>query len=52
MSFFRTRRPTYERDRTGDVERYDERDSLFARADLFRYFRDESEARAGLFPGP
>ncbi len=47
MFSFRTRRPTYERDRVGAIERFDERDNLFAREDLFRYFDDASEARAG-----
>ena len=30
--------PTYEKDRVGDVKRWDERDIVFARKDLFRYF--------------
>jgi ferredoxin len=31
-------RPTYERDRVGEVVQWDERDVLFARRDLFQYF--------------
>ena len=31
-------RPTYERDRVGEVKQWDERDILFARRDLFQYF--------------
>jgi len=30
--------PTYEHDRVGEIERWDERDILFARKDFFRYF--------------
>ncbi|MBM3137287.1 MAG: 4Fe-4S dicluster domain-containing protein [Chloroflexi bacterium] len=30
--------PTYSRDLTGSIERFDERDIVFARQDLFRYF--------------
>lgn len=30
--------PTYEKDIVGEIERWDERDILFARKDLFRYF--------------
>lgn len=30
--------PTYEQDVTGEIARWDERDILFARKDLFRYF--------------
>jgi len=38
--------PTYERDRVGDVQRWDERDVVFARADLHRrYGIDSDEAR-------
>jgi len=38
----RTRQPHYDKDRVGPVERVDERDVLFARADLFRRFEDGS----------
>jgi ferredoxin len=31
-------RPTYERDRVGEVKQWDERDILFARRDLLQYF--------------
>ena len=34
--------PTYERDRVGDVKRWDERDIVFARKDLFRYLGTDS----------
>ncbi|MFH1864833.1 MAG: reductive dehalogenase domain-containing protein [Candidatus Eisenbacteria bacterium] len=37
--------PHYERDRVGRIERVDERDVLFARADLFRQFPDGSPER-------
>ena len=30
--------PTYERDRVGEIKRWDERDIVFARKDLFHYF--------------
>jgi len=30
--------PTYEHDRVGEIERWDERDIVFARKDFFRYF--------------
>lgn len=46
MFSFRTGKPTYERDRVGVVERYDERDNVFARSDLFRYFGDRGGARS------
>jgi len=39
------RQPHYEKDRIGPVERVDERDVLFARADLFRRFEDGSTER-------
>jgi len=39
-------RSTYERDRVGDIERWDERDVLFSRTDLhLRYGIDSEEAR-------
>ncbi|MBD3349159.1 MAG: 4Fe-4S dicluster domain-containing protein [Candidatus Eisenbacteria bacterium] len=41
----RAKAPTYERYITGPVERFDERDNVFARADLFRYFGEGSEER-------
>jgi hypothetical protein len=41
----RTKKPHYEADRAGRVERVDERDVLFARADLFRCFSDGSPQR-------
>jgi len=34
--------PTYEKDRVGNIRRWDERDILFARKDLFRYFGTNS----------
>jgi len=34
--------PTYERDRVGAVKQWDERDIVFARKDLFRYFGVDS----------
>lgn len=34
--------PTYERDVVGDIERWDERDIVFARKDLFRYLGEDS----------
>jgi ferredoxin len=45
----RTGRPGYEKDRVGPVERVDERDVLFARADLFRRFEDGSAEREGYY---
>lgn len=41
----RVTQPHYERDRVGRIERVDERDVLFARADLFRQFPDGSPER-------
>ena len=41
----RMRRPHYEKDRIGPAERVDERDALFARADLIRRFEDGSQER-------
>ncbi len=38
----RTEKPGYEKDRVGPIGRVDERDALFARADLFRRFEDGS----------
>ena len=38
----RTDLPTYELDRNGEIERWDERDILFARKDFFRYFGTDS----------
>ena len=38
-------RPGYEKDRVGPIGRVDERDVLFARADLFRRFEDGSAER-------
>jgi ferredoxin len=35
--------PTYTSDIVGEIERWDERDILFARKDFFRYFSPESE---------
>jgi ferredoxin len=40
-----TKRPHYETDRIGSVERVDERDVLFARADLMRRFSEGSPQR-------
>lgn len=34
--------PTYEKDRVGRIKQWDERDIVFARADLFRYFGPDS----------
>ncbi len=45
MATNRARRPHYENDRVGKTERVDERDVLFARADLFRKFPDGSPER-------
>ncbi|MFH1689961.1 MAG: reductive dehalogenase domain-containing protein [Candidatus Eisenbacteria bacterium] len=45
MATNRARRPHYESDRVGRIERVDERDVLFARADLFRKFPDGSPER-------
>jgi ferredoxin len=42
----RPKLPTYEQDRVGPISRWDERDIVFARADLFRYFGDGSPQRA------
>ena len=41
----RTEKPGYEKDRVGPIGRVDERDALFARADLFRRFEDGSAER-------
>ncbi len=41
----RVRQPHYDKDRVGPIERVDERDVLFARADLFRRFEDGSTER-------
>jgi ferredoxin len=41
----RTDKPGYESDRVGPIGRVDERDALFARADLFRRFEDGSAER-------
>ncbi len=38
----RVSEPTYARDTTGRIERWDERDTLFARRDLFRFFGPDS----------
>ena len=45
----RVRQPHYEDDRVGPVERVDERDILFARADLFRRFPEGSPERDGYY---
>jgi len=37
-------RPTYVSDLAGDISRVDERDIVFARQDLFRYFSERSQA--------
>lgn len=38
--------PTYEKDRVGEIKRWDERDIVFARKDFFRFFGvDSSEYR-------
>ena len=34
--------PTYIRDKTGEIKRCDEREIVFARKDLFRYFGEDS----------
>ena len=39
------KRPHYENERTGPIERVDERDVMFARTDLFRYFPEGSPER-------
>ena len=41
--------PTYVRDRTGPVARWDERDIVFSRHDLFRYFGVESPQHAAYY---
>jgi ferredoxin len=38
--------PTYDSDRVGQPSRWDERDTVFARRDLFRYYDDDSPERA------
>ncbi len=38
--------PTYNSDRVGEVLGWDERDTMFARRDLFRYYDDDSPVRA------
>ena len=45
MSAKRLTLPHYESDRVGNAERVDERDTLFARADLFRTFKEGSPER-------
>jgi ferredoxin len=42
----RLERPGYEDDRAGAVGRWDERETLFARADLFRHYDEGSPERA------
>lgn len=39
-----TNNPTYVKDIVEDIQRVDERDIMFARQDLFRYFGEDSEA--------
>lgn len=46
MKVKRLKRPGYESDRVGVASRWDERDTLFARADLFRYYNEGSPERA------
>ena len=46
---YRTAQPTYERDRVGAVRQWDERDIVFTRSDLFRYFGVESAQYADYY---
>jgi reductive dehalogenase len=41
--------PSYVRDVVGEIERWDERDIVFARRDLFRYFEPDSREREGYY---
>jgi len=41
--------PTYERDVVGKIERWDERDIVFARKDFFRYFGPDSPQRRAYY---
>lgn len=45
----RTDQPTYMRDMVGDVHQWDERDIVFTRSDLFRYFGVESPQFAAYY---
>ena len=43
------KQPTYTNDLEGDIARWDERDIVFARKDLFRYFGEDTEQFKGYY---